>query len=153
MTMHEDLHTALQQKIESLEGVTLLSPTSVALAVQRHFAGDQLLEPHVQYASLEHLKLMARQVLAKRFGSFGAPPEDDQPYLDETFSNLQKWYPTPRKGGQERGYKKLEDLSDDEVLWNINMLKRSAGARIDHAEALKNWMESRRRMGNDAANS
>ena len=42
MSMHEELTDSINREIESLGSAIALSPTTVALAVQRHFSVDSL---------------------------------------------------------------------------------------------------------------
>lgn len=140
MSMHEEIVAAIHRAIEGLGDAVALSPTGVALAVQRAFI-ESPLEPHVQYASLEHFKQMARSALARRFDAEG---EESIAHQGEMFSGqLQDRYPTPRKHGQEPTYKQRDALSQDELAWNIAMLRKSAAARLEHADALQAWADSR----------
>jgi len=140
MSLHEDITNALRSEIDSLGGAIALSPTTVALAVQRRFAPSAI-EPHLQYASLEHLKQMARKALARRFE---AEADDSIAYQGDMFSGLlQDAYPLPIKDGAEPIYKPRNDLTDEEVAWNIKQLRKSAAARLEHADALQAWADGR----------
>lgn len=141
MSLHEDVVAAIVREIDKLGDAILLSPTSVAVAVQKHFGKSKAIEPHVQYTSLEHIKQIARSVLAKRFDAEG---EESESHQGELFTGqLQKHYPIPRIKGQEPVYKKRESLSTDEVRWNVSQLRRSAAARLAHADALEAWGDGR----------
>jgi hypothetical protein len=56
---------------------------------------------------------------------------------------LQHRYPTPRPAGAEPIYKKREALSRAELAWNVAMLRKSAAARLEHADALQAWADAR----------
>jgi len=143
MSLHEEITVAIQREIDALGDAIALSPTSLALAVQRGFATGGI-EPHVQYTSLEHLKQMARGVLSRRFDADG---DESLAYQGEMFAGqLQERYPTPRaKKGAEPIYKRREALSSGELDWNINQLRKSAAARLEHADSLQAWADSNRR--------
>lgn len=142
MSMHEELITALHHELDLLGSAIALSPSSLALAVQQRFAARPI-EPHLQYASLEHIKQLARTVLARRFDPDG---DESQAHQGELFSGiLQDHYPVPRANGQEPVYKKRDALSHEEVLWNASLLRKSANARLAHADALLAWDEGRSR--------
>jgi len=139
MSLHEEVAAAIASEIEALGSAIALSPTSVALAVQRRFTTDAV-EPHLLYTSLEHIKHMARSVLAKRFDADG---DESVAHQGELFSGqLQQHYPTPRVGRAEPIYKKREALSRDEIEWNVAQLRKSASARLAHADALQAWADS-----------
>lgn len=140
MSLHEDISTAFQDEIQALGDAHVLSPTSLALAVQRRFSGSDL-EPHIQYTSLEHLKQMARRALVKNF-----EPDSDETaaYQGELFSGqLQERYPIPRPASQEPQYKLRNQLTHGELAWNIATLRKSAAARLQHADALQAWGDMR----------
>lgn len=142
MSLHETIASAMTRFIEDRGDCAIISPAAVASATLRQFC-DVSLEPHIEYASLEHFKNMARKVLAHRFADDG---EENPAYQGqgELFSgNLQDRYPLPRKRGDDPVYKLREQLTDDEVRWNLQSLRRSADARLSHADALEAWHQSR----------
>lgn len=140
MSIHEEVNAAIYQAIEVLGSAIALSPTTLALSVQRKFSEDHI-EPHVQYTSLEHLKQMARKVLARRYEPDG---EDNAAHQGELFSGqLQDRYPIPLKRGDDPVYKSRDQLSPTEVAWNIDQLRKSAAARLRHADALQAWADNR----------
>lgn len=142
MSLHEDINAAIQDEITAMGDAHVLSPSSLALAVQRRFAGPAgIAQPHIQYASLEHLKQMARKALARNF-----EPDSDETsaYQGEMFSGqLQDRYPIPRKAGHEPQYKLRHQLDGNELQWNIALLRKSAAARLQHADALQAWGDMR----------
>lgn len=142
MTLHEGIRDAIQRFVNDRHDCAIISPTAVAAAIFAEFA-ERAVEPHIAYASIEHFKQMARQVLAARFEDDG---EDNPAYADqgELFAgHLQERYPVPRKRGDEPQYKLREALTDEEVAWNVRVLRRSADARLAHADALRAWALTR----------
>ena len=141
MSLHDEINVALQSEIDAMGGAHILSPTSLALAVQARYAGSEL-QPHIRYTSLEHLKQMARRALARNF----EPDSDDTAaYQGELFSGqLQDRYPIPRKRGDDAQYKKREQLTPEEIEWNVAMLRKSAASRLQHADALQAWADMNR---------
>lgn len=142
MSLHESIATEMARFIEARHDCAILSPAAIASATLQAFCPEQL-EPHIAYASLEHFKNMARKALARRFEDEG----DENPAYagqGELFSgHLQDRYPVPRKAGTDPVYKLRDALSDDEVRWNLQTLRRSADARLAHADALEAWSQSR----------
>lgn len=142
MSLHEAISTAMVRFIEDRRDCAIISPAAVAAATLQAFNAERL-EPHIEYASLEHFKNMARKVLAHRFDDEG---ETNPAYAaqGEMFSgHLQDRYPVPRKKGEDAVYKLREALTDDEVRWNLRSLRRAADARLLHADALEAWHQSR----------
>lgn len=118
-----------------------MSPRQIAVNVQSNWGHDKV-EPHLQYTSLEHLTQMARRVLGSRFD-----PESNESnsYQGELFTgNLQSHYPIPRPKEGDAVYKRTEFLTLEEIEWNVEKLRKSASARLRHADALQAWADSRR---------
>jgi len=140
MSLHNDITDAISREIENLGSAIVLSPTSVALAVQRSFSTESM-EPHVQYTSLEHIKHMARKALSGQFEESG---EDNAAHQGDMFSGqLQDRYPVPRERGSDPIYKLREHLSSSEAQWNVDTLRKAANARLRHADALDAWNANR----------
>lgn len=136
MSLHEAIATAMVRFIEDRADCAVISPAAVAAATLSQFAEGGL-EPHIEYASLEHLKNMARKVLARRFDDEG---DDNAAYegQGELFSgHLQERYPVPRKSGEDPQYKLRALLTAEERHWNVKLLRKSADARLAHADALE----------------
>ena len=58
--------------------------------------------------------------------------------LGVSFSGkLQDRYPLPRKAGEEAAYKLRSHLTPEERRWNVMQLRKSAHARLEHADALE----------------
>lgn len=140
MSIHEDIEQAIRGELERLNGAECLSPTSLALAVQLRFeSGD--IQPHIRYTSLEHLKQMSRGVLR---GQFDPVADEDDSQQGEMFSgHLQDRYPIKVPKGAEPQYKMRIALSTSEAQWNIDRLRKSARARLEHADAMQAWNDSR----------
>ena len=136
MSLHEEITTFQSKFIEDRRDCAVISPAALASATLQSFAPDGL-EAHIEYASLEHFKAMARKALARRFDDEG---EDNSAYAaqGEMFSgHLQERYPVPRTKGTEPQYKLRSMLSADERRWNVNSLRKSVDARLAHADALE----------------
>jgi hypothetical protein len=141
MSLHESIVTDLNRLIDGQGGVDIISPTSLALALQATYAEAGALKPQIAYASLEHLKQMARRALS---GRYGAESDDTEAHQGELFSGeLQSRYPVPHKRGDDPIYKLLDTMSDAEIQWNETSLERSADARMIHARALRAYRLSR----------
>jgi hypothetical protein len=122
------------------QGVIALSPTLLADRCYEHFAfGNE--ELHVRYLAIEHAKQMARSILARRFDVDG---EENEAMQGDMFSgHLQSRYPIPVKTGEQPQYKPREALTQEELDWNISQLRKSAAARLKHADALQAYRDNR----------
>lgn len=140
MNLHEAICVEIHSVIDALAGADIVSPSYVAREVQSRYRGEGL-EPHIEYASLEHLKQMARRVLSARYD---AESDESEALQGELFSgHLQQRYPVPHKRGDDPIYKLLGTLTADDVAWNVHQLRKSANARMLHADALEAWGQTR----------
>lgn len=141
MNQHQKIMGELARQYAFLDGAVIVSPAALAHRVFEIFTnGDE--DPNMQYASLEHFKHMARVFLAKRKDADGeenaAHVEQGDLDLGPGFSGqLQDRYPLPRKAGEEPAYKLRQHLTEDERAWNVSQLRKSARARLEHADALE----------------
>ena len=142
MSIHEEIVGAIDAAINASAGAVILSPTTIALAVQGSFQSGEI-EHHIKYTSLEHLKHMARRRLAGRFEADG---EDNEAHQQDMFSgHLQDRYPAARQRGVEPQYKLRESMNEADFRWNITNLTKAAQARLAHVDALQAWWDSFRR--------
>lgn len=137
MSQHEQINAEIARQYEAMRDAVVVGPGSLAFGVYQHFATG-IEEPHIQYASLEHLKQMARRFLAKRHDH----DSDENPaHISQAsfaFSGqLQDRYPLPRHKGEEPVYKQRHQLTFEERAWNVEQLRKSANARLEHADALE----------------
>lgn len=141
MNQHQRINQEFTRQYALMGEAILVSPTALAHSVQEVFmTGEEDL--HIQYASLEHLKHMARVFLASQKD---ADAERSEAYVSQSsfdlgveFSGkLQDRYPLPRKAGEEPVYKLRSELTPQERAWNVSQLRKSAMARQEHADALE----------------
>lgn len=141
MNQHQQINAELDRQYAFLSDAVSIMPSALAHRVFETFStGEE--EPHIAYTSLEHLKHMARVYLAKRKDPDGelndAHSGQGQFDLGVSFSGkLQDRYPLPRKAGEEPAYKLRQHLTPDERAWNAAQLRKSARARLEHADALE----------------
>lgn len=134
MNLHEHIRIDMQSIIESQATIEIVSPSSLALAIQgKYEPGD--LEPHIKFSSLEGLKQIARGVLS---GRYDVESDESEAMSQDMFAgHLQARYPVPRKRGEEPVYKLRSALTPEERAWNVRSLRASARARLLHADALE----------------
>lgn len=139
MNQHQRITAEMALQYGAMAEAVLVSPSGLAHMVYEAFC-DGSEDAHIQYASLEHLKHMARVYLAKHKDPDADESEAYQSEMDLGFSfsgQLQDRYPLPRKKGEEPVYKLRQDLTEDERAWNVAQLRKSGLARLEHARALE----------------
>jgi len=141
VNQHQQINAELERQYAFLDGAVTIMPSALAHRVFETFAtGEE--EAHIAYSSIEHLKHMARVFLRSRKDAdgdmneaHGAQGELD---LGVSFSGkLQDRYPIPRAADEEPAYKLRSHLTADERAWNVRQLRKSASARMEHADALE----------------
>lgn len=139
MNQHQQIMEEMERHYDALSGAILIAPSALAVKIYDHFTKQRKVDPHIQYASLEHFKSMARSFLRRR----NDPNHDESDAYsrqDEMFSfsgKLQRRYPMPHKHGEEPQYKLREHLTIEERAWNVEQLRKSAKSRQEHADALE----------------
>lgn len=142
MSTHEEIAQSIRQLVlaADAEGVIDLSPTFLANRCFSAFSsGDE--DIHVEYAAVEHYKQMARRILA---GRYGHEADESEAMQSDMFSgHLQTRYPVPVEPGEQPIYRPREALNVADLDWNISHLRKSAMARLEHADALKAYRDSK----------
>src|SRR5260364_430624 len=115
MSLHEDIQQKMRAAIveASEQDMNDLPPSWIANQVYDAY-GNTSVDAHVQCACMEHLKQMARKLLASKF-----PPDR----------------------GEEPVYKLLDALSEIEGYWNVEQLEKAGGARFKHADTLRTFLK------------
>jgi len=139
-TLHDDISRTMLSILETQLSRQTVSPSTLAQFAMRQYDGASL-EPHIEYASLEHFKHIARTLVAR---TLDADADESVAYQGELFSGqLQTHYPKARKRGEEPVYIPREAMTRDDVRFNCERLRKSGQARFDHADALEAWDERR----------
>lgn len=135
MSEHAEIMTTMQGNLEYLDSAVAIMPRALAMATYRDISPDEQEDRLVQYLTVEMLTAMARKLLGKRFNH---DSDETDAYRGDLFSGaLQERYPLPRKNGEEPAYKLRRELTADERAWNVKQLRKSASARLEHADALE----------------
>ena len=72
MSLHEAITTAMARYIEDRRDCAILSPSAVAAATLASFSTGET-EPHIEYAGLEHFKIMGNHDKVAQAGFPGTP--------------------------------------------------------------------------------
>lgn len=141
MSVFDDVQQTMRRVFVDLGGdeQVALSPTLLAVRTFDRFNSESV-DIRIEWSSVEHLKQMARKMLASKYGHDG---EENEVYQSDMFSGqLQDRYPIPRAKGEDPVYKPRDLLTVDEMDWNIKQLRKSADARLRHADALQLFRDS-----------
>lgn len=137
MTQHEQIQREMTLAYESMRDADIVGPGSLAFSVYQSIANGEE-AAGVQYTSVEHLKAMARKFLARRNDADGDESVAHNAQGEFSFSGqLQDRYPLPRQRGEEPAYIKRGLLTPEQRAWNVDQLRKSARARLAHADALE----------------
>lgn len=135
MSEHAEIMTAMQARMNALDGAVSIMPSALAVATYCDISPDQDDDRLVEYLTVQMLTSMARKLLGKRFSH---ESDETDAYNGDLFSGaLQPRYPLPRTNGREPTYKLREHLTEAERAWNVKQLRKSAEARLEHADALE----------------
>ncbi len=143
MSLHKDINERFVRIHKAKADCVCLTPHALAYGVFREYSPETV-ERHIEYASLEHFKHMARRFLARQHELGGQNNPSHIGEQGEFFSGeLQERYPLPRKDDDEPQYKLREHLTPDEARWNLRMLRKKSVGFALHADAFEAWMTSR----------
>lgn len=124
----------MQKELALFDQSVVIIPRALADATFERIS-PEVSNRFAAYLSTEMLTGMARKLLAKRFSHNS---DDNESYQGDLFSGtLQLRYPLPRKKGEEPAYKLRQHLTPDERARNVSYLRKSANARLEHADALE----------------
>lgn len=140
-TEEEQLAAIVERVIDLHITLTDVNPASIATQAMAVIDFPQTLH-RLGYAGC-HLELrqIARAKLRKRFDPTAIADDDADPDLfPET---LQERYPAARKRGEEPTYRRLDALTDEDIRYNTNRMRRAAGALDRHADRLEAWHRGR----------
>lgn len=135
MSLHDDIVQDIRRRIEDAERsrAAFISPSAIAHTVHAEFAHDDE-DEHVTYCSIEHIKHLARKELGRKLD---ADSDENSSMQGDMFSgSLQEHYPTQVARGEEPQYVRRDLLSIEQLDYNIACLRKSARARLEHADAL-----------------
>lgn len=132
---YEQVNEAIAREYDALKDAVIVAPESLAFRVYEALSSGNE-DVRIQYVSVEHLKQMTRAFLRRN----NDPDSDESPAYEgngDLFSGtLQARYPVLGDNGQHY-YKLRHLLTPEERAMNVERLRKSAGARLKHADALE----------------
>lgn len=141
MNQHGPIIEEIARQYDAHADAAEIYPSALAYAVYVNISNGAESDK-INYLSMEHLKQMCREFLRRRKDADGEENDAHSAQgdldLGITFSGkLQDRYPVPRGIGEEARYKRRALLTSAERDWNVQQLRKSAQARLEHADALQ----------------
>lgn len=141
MNLHGIVVEELARQYDRYSDAVTVNPSSLAFGALEALASGAESDS-TKYLSFEQLKQMSREFLRRRKDADGEENDahSGQVELDlgiQFSGKLQDRYPIPRKYGDEPTYKLRQHLTAAERHWNVMQLRKSAQARLEHADALQ----------------
>ena len=109
-----------------------ISPASVAACVLEVINSEGITPPLVEWMANLEIRQLARGKLRKKYEI-----EEDDNVQHDIFEGLQQRYPVPVSKGEENKYILLEHLTHDELMFNVNRLRKEAEGKLKHADLLE----------------
>lgn len=135
--MIDDLNDTISQMIVTNRATSRINPTWVANEAMQKLDPKRVSPPSVYHGCLMYARQIARERLRKTF------ERDDETAADtaqhELFPELQARYPAKRSKSGEEQYVLLDDMTADDVAYNVNRLRQEAISKEKHADALEAW--------------
>jgi hypothetical protein len=126
------LYEAVEAVIDKYEDDVDISPAWVAIEGCRRLNGFEISRTTDFYVGTNlYLRQIARQMCRKKWEE--NEDDDDQHPL---FPDLQKRYPIARTEGEEPLYRRLEQLTDEDIAYNLRRMDAEIASKQKHREAL-----------------
>jgi hypothetical protein len=134
MTAEDRLLAAVQGVIDRKGDQSELSPAWIATETMDVIGFPRQLHELGYIGCHLALRQIARGKLRRQFDPVDIAESDD--LFPET---LQDRYPRRPRRGQEPLYVLRDDMSDDDVSYNVARMRRAASGLLRHADALEAW--------------
>lgn len=143
MTKSEEskLQTLMHRIYDEHDTEIRVSPAWLATAVMQELDPSHVSPTLVYEAAHLQMRQIARGVCRGRFGP-GEPGVDADQH--DLFPQLQKRYPAKPTEDEEPVYILLEYLTEKDKTYNVEQLRKSGQARLNHADALDAWWEDQK---------
>lgn len=133
------LYEIITRVIENRADEITINPAWIATEAMAVSDPDGTANPTVYHGCHLQFRQIARSICRGKFEE--AEGDESQHSL---FPDLQTRYPVKRKQGEEPEYKLLEELTDEDVQYNVNRLTLESAKKMKHARALSAWHLTRR---------
>jgi hypothetical protein len=140
--MHAVIMAKVRETITSLQAVSSISPTLVAIKVHDYFINSGDIEAHLEWCSIEHLKQLAREAL-RHFNPTDRARVEALAQNDMFSEHLQDRYPIQVPKDEEPQYVRRDDMTPDQLDWSIAQIRRAGRALLKHGDALSAYRDMR----------
>lgn len=142
MSAEEELWNVTREVLDKNKAATTISPAWVATQVMWHIQFFPALHRLGYVGCHLQVRQIARELLRKH-----DPIEQIKDAVagqSELFPDtLQEHYPKRRKKSEEPVYVQREAMTDDDVAYNVDRMRKGGSALLKHADALEAWGEGR----------
>ena len=130
----QQLRNILQIAYDNISEAVDVSPSLLATTALVELDPDKRTPALVYMAAHLELRQIGRSICREWFEKEEEPDE-----AHSLFPDLQNRYPAAHAEDVEPMYRLLEHLTEDDVMFNVNRLRREAAAKMKHADALEAW--------------
>jgi hypothetical protein len=132
----KQLYELVNSIVSQQSDQTDISPTWIATQCLVRLRGNSVQKkwPLIYKAAHLQLRQIGRAVCRSQF-----EPDDDAPEAaqHDLFPGLQVRYPIAKQPGDEPVYRRLENMTHDDRVYNIKRLRSEAIRKTQHADALE----------------
>lgn len=138
----DDLRFAIGTIVNRDSSKSRINPSWIANEAMLILDPERISIPAVYHGCALHARQLAREMLRDRYAS---EDESSQDSLFSDYSDLQPRYPMKHDGKSEPEYVLLNDMTDEDILYNVERLRLEAKAKMKHADALEEFGRKRAR--------
>ena len=134
----QKLRTVVLTVYDRCANAVRINPAWLATQVMNELDPEKTTPQLVYIAAHLQLRQLARAVCRGKFEDDGEEQESS-----DLFPDLQRRYPAAHSPESEPEYVLLEHLSDADVCFNVDRLRKEATKKMRHANALQSWWRAR----------
>lgn len=136
MSDEKKLRALISEIYEKCSDDVRISPSWLATQAMVELDSNKQSPPLVYIAAHLQLRQISRGICRGKF-------EDGETESHDLFPDLQKRYPVSHDAESEPEYVLLEHLTEEDIRYNINRLRKEADTKQRHADALDAWWQTR----------
>lgn len=136
----QKLSAVLQKVYDRRSDEARISPAWLATEAMADLDPGKQSPDLVYQAAHLQLRQLARVVCRKKWETEAV--SDDEPEQHQLFPDLQKRYPVAHGPNVEPEYVLLEEMSEVDIRFNVQRMRRAGSKLLKHADALEAWWSS-----------
>jgi len=144
MSYETDLTALVSETVDSRKFVIHISPIAIANECMEALDPDKTSVPQVYAGCHLHLRQIARAMLARAYDPADKKKRDRDALAAGDLFTLQARYPMAHSADlEEPVYVRRDDMTEEDVKYNIARLRSEGRAKLRHADALQAWWNER----------